>query len=442
MLRPSVCLICVMCLGGTSWGSEVTVQPYVGGYTFAESQELTTRPVYGLRVGYFFTDNLAAEASADHVSARATADNRQVRIWKYRGEALYRLRGLAMGQFVPHLAAGAGAATFAGARQETAGLVDYGAGLSYIIGHRLAVRTDVRHVFLPKNSRNNLEYTLGLAYVFGSYPVKSASVIASGHAAAPTPEGDRIPPGEREQHSTLTEAAPPAQPLPSQALPTRKPSDTANPPSAPPEPARKLAHQPPAESPTEGPEGGPGGPAVKDATRPETGKQSPPAETARLIPPGENCCTDADRDGVPDICDRCPDTPAGTKVDRNGCPERKKVCITLNVMFDFDKSTIKPEFEPDLARVTSFLGVYPTATAIIEGHTDSTGPSEYNHWLSFRRADSIIRHLITTYGIRPDRLAARGYGESRPVADNGTIDGRRKNRRIEAIIDCGIEPPP
>ena len=78
-------------------------------------------------------------------------------------------------------------------------------------------------------------------------------------------------------------------------------------------------------------------------------------------------------------------------------------------------------------------------TAVIEGHTDDVGTNEYNQRLSQRRADSVVRYLVATLHIAPSRLTAVGYGELRPIADNGTQEGKRKNRRINAVIACAMD---
>ena len=71
---------------------------------------------------------------------------------------------------------------------------------------------------------------------------------------------------------------------------------------------------------------------------------------------------------------------------------------------------------------------------IIEGHTDSEGDAEYNLDLSERRAAAVVRYLIEAYGISSDRLAAEGLGESAPVGDNSTAEGRQQNRRVELVV--------
>lgn len=82
---------------------------------------------------------------------------------------------------------------------------------------------------------------------------------------------------------------------------------------------------------------------------------------------------------------------------------------------------------------------YPTTTAVIEGHTDNIGGSEHNMQLSYQRAENVVNYLVDKFGIERTRLAAKGYGSTRRIAYNNTPEGRKKNRRINALIDCVIK---
>lgn len=108
--------------------------------------------------------------------------------------------------------------------------------------------------------------------------------------------------------------------------------------------------------------------------------------------------------------------------------------LRLNIQFDHDKSVIKPEFAPEIARAAAFLAQYPDMDAVLEGHTDSTGTDKYNQALSKRRAEAVKQALIKKHGVSARRLQAVGYGESRPVATNSTKAGRYENRRVMVVI--------
>ena len=127
-------------------------------------------------------------------------------------------------------------------------------------------------------------------------------------------------------------------------------------------------------------------------------------------------------------------------------PPRYKYCITLHIEFDIDRAVIRPEYRDEVAKAGDFMKKYPTTTAVIEGHTDNVGSYDHNMELSQRRAESVVNYLAENFGIDRSRLTAKGYGFSRPIADNSTDAGKQKNRRIEAIIDCAfdvtkIQPP-
>jgi len=109
--------------------------------------------------------------------------------------------------------------------------------------------------------------------------------------------------------------------------------------------------------------------------------------------------------------------------------------ITLQgIHFDFDRATIKPESRPTLESAAKILKENPGIRVEIQGHTDSKGSDAYNLRLSERRAQSVVNYLVQNLGIDRSRLTAKGYGESRPVADNSTDDGRAINRRVDFVI--------
>lgn len=110
------------------------------------------------------------------------------------------------------------------------------------------------------------------------------------------------------------------------------------------------------------------------------------------------------------------------------------VSIELAVLFDTDKSLVKPQYYEEIGRVAHFMNQHPNVTAVIEGHTDSRQTEEYNQALSQRRVDAVKMVLINEYQIDPSRLSSVGYGETRPIATNDTREGRQQNRRVVATF--------
>ena len=150
---------------------------------------------------------------------------------------------------------------------------------------------------------------------------------------------------------------------------------------------------------------------------------------------------DSDGDGVYDDKDRCPDTPVGTRVDAVGCPlpVAKVASIKLKVNFDFDSSVVQEQYFSDLQELAAFLKRFSDLQVDVEGHTDSTGPENYNELLSQQRAQAVVDLLVNQYGIEARRLEAKGYGESQPVASNDTLEGRAQNRRVMATLEVEYE---
>lgn len=113
--------------------------------------------------------------------------------------------------------------------------------------------------------------------------------------------------------------------------------------------------------------------------------------------------------------------------------ERGLVLTLGDVLFDFDKATLKPGGERAAQNLAQFLNEYPKRNVMIEGFTDTIGSAAYNKKLSRRRADAVKQELMSQ-GISSSRIQIRGYGEQYPVASNNTEAGRQQNRRVEVII--------
>jgi len=145
------------------------------------------------------------------------------------------------------------------------------------------------------------------------------------------------------------------------------------------------------------------------------------------------CPADSDGDGVPDCLDRCPGTPPNTPVDKMGCPPvGEELMILTGINFAFDSSKLDKASENLVDRAVNNLNRNPQMAVLIEGHTDSTGPDDYNLALSLKRAKAVEMYMVSK-GIAANRLSTKGLGESDPIASNDTKEGRAKNRRVEFI---------
>ena len=132
---------------------------------------------------------------------------------------------------------------------------------------------------------------------------------------------------------------------------------------------------------------------------------------------------DSDGDGVVDSKDKCPNTPKGAIVDRDGC------WAFHSLLFDFDSDVVKAGNEALFRNAIKVLQLNTTLTVEIQGHTDSQGDEEYNQKLSERRALA-VKQVLVDHGVNTDRLTTKGFGESNPGASNDTEAGRAHNRRV------------
>ncbi len=144
------------------------------------------------------------------------------------------------------------------------------------------------------------------------------------------------------------------------------------------------------------------------------------------------CERDDDRDNVVNHLDHCPNTRANAPVDADGCETRSTVELR-GVNFASNSDRLLTGAEGVLDDAIEWLEDNPHLVVEVAGHTDSDGAATSNLGLSDRRAYTVRDYLING-GIDPARLTARGYGESEPIADNETPEGKAENRRVELRI--------
>lgn len=156
-----------------------------------------------------------------------------------------------------------------------------------------------------------------------------------------------------------------------------------------------------------------------------------PAPAPVAAAPVAAAVVDSDGDGVPDKADKCPGSPSDKPVDADGCTI---VSVVLeDVRFELNSSELTPDSSASLNKVVTAMNDYPDLRIEIQAHTDSMGEASYNQSLSEKRAASVRDYLIAK-GIAADRMVAKGYGETSPIADNGTREGRAQNRRVELKV--------
>jgi OOP family OmpA-OmpF porin len=174
----------------------------------------------------------------------------------------------------------------------------------------------------------------------------------------------------------------------------------------------------------------------------------------------EDLKKDSDGDGVADHLDKCPNTPAGAKVDGAGCeldtdgdgvPDWKDKCPTEkgsaelngcpemgtatmagvnNIQFEYNSSVLRTSSYATLDKVSSMLRADKSKGLQLDGHASAEGTDAYNMQLSLDRANAVKTYLVNS-GVDAKRIATKGYGETRPIASNTTEEGRVANRRVE-----------
>ncbi len=121
----------------------------------------------------------------------------------------------------------------------------------------------------------------------------------------------------------------------------------------------------------------------------------------------------------------------GAKIERIG--EGIKITFAGGLLFDFDKSDVRPDAQAQLVKLTEVLQKYDDTNIMVEGHTDATGTEDYNMDLSLRRSSAVATYLAAR-GVAASRLSAVGYGEVQPIGSNATPEGQQQNRRVEIAI--------
>lgn len=403
----------------------VSVTPYLGGAFWDSDLGLDDDLIYGGRLGLHFLRNIALEATYGIATPEGTDGGPDVDIDHYSVDLVFDL--LPSSRLNPYLTGGW---TQLDARPDGAIVTEnlngygFGAGLKFRLyggnANHTNLRLDLRDVMadLPAGYgdgsgwSHNLVATAGLQFAFGcaSRDDDGDGVRNRDDACPGTPAGARVDgagcPTDADGDGIFDGL------------------DTC---SGTPVGARVNRDGCPLDSDGDG---------VFD------GLDRCPETVYGAVVDDAGCPIDSDGDGVFDGMDDCPETPRNLQVDAKGCP----IAVTTTEIELLDTGSITTsqiEFLSGsaelgaastgiLKEIGETLSNWPNLRIEIGGHTDSTGGAENNRRLSERRADSVLRYLVDHFsGIGPDRFEVKGYGESEPIADNDTADGRALNRRVE-----------
>lgn len=426
----------------------------VGGYTFDGTQHLETRPVIGIRGGYNFTKYFGVEALFDFVATESTRTGLgDAKAYRYGGDLL--LHFFPDNNLVPYLAAGYGGITVDRDNQNnfTRGAFDYGPGVKYFLTDDLALRGDFRHIIFRDNKTlYNYEYTVGITYQFGA--MKPAPVAAP----LPPPAPEAAPPAAEAAPEAPLEPLPVAEPAPERvkycvSLNIEFDIDKAEiRPQYRDEVAKVGDFMKKAGTTT----------AVIEGYADEVGSEDYNLQLSQRRAESvvkslvDNFGIDPSRLSAKGygkarpIADNRTDTGRQQNRRINAVIDcaldvkglispLERLCMTLKVEFDTGSAQIRPNYYGEIDTVGEYMRKYPTTTALIEGHTDNIGGSAVNMRLSQQRAETVVNYLVEKFGIERSRLSAKGYGYTRRIAYNNTPEGRQKNRRINAVIDCVTE---
>lgn len=392
---------------------QFSISPMVGGITFDGKQHLETSPVYGARLGYNFTKAFGVEGLFDYARTKGTITGSNVDFFRYGGELLYHF--IPDNRLVPYVAAGFAGINFdndtaSNSSTRPKGSFDYGAGLKYFITDNVALRGDVRHLIYKRNETlQAVEYTVGLYIPFGG-----ASPAAKPVEPPPAPAKVEAPPAPAPAPAKVV------VPAPTSSLTVTPASVSKGQPAT-----LSWASQN----------------ATDCSIQPGIGTVQPngsmgitPSDntsyTLNCSGPGGNTSSKAD------IAVVIPPPPVMAAAQPKASAAKLCSPTVIDITFDTNKATIKPEFHDELKKLGDFLNEFPNAKGTIEGHTDNVGSKASNLTLSQRRADSVRSYIIKNFNIAPDRITAKGYGLTKPIADNKTKAGKAKNRRIEANFNC------
>jgi len=439
-------ILCSTVNAGTR-SNGLIITPFAGGYIFEGNESYKDAPLYGLGIGYRLNKYWSAELILSYADLEIDSCNdndlncedQPINGYGAYLDVTYDI----LPDFVciPYMTLGMGAMAYDYDKDNDDNLYDihnksasvfhYGAGIRYELTSYIDIRADVRHeLSFDASSKLNEDYdlfnnmiaTLGISFAFDKskkaafqpQPKQMRQIVNDDH------DQDGVPNSIDKCPNTVPKVSVNALGCPydtdkdgvydyQDQCPGTLPGDTVD----------MFGCSKDSDS---------------DGIMDTHDKCSHTPANVAVGPDG--CPLDSDMDGINDDSDKCPNTKAGTIVDATGCekPKNKRIHLKLKIEFESGKADVATHTLDKIKEVAEVMDQYPGSTAVIEAHTDSSGGAAYNLKLSQKRANMVVYYLSKYFGIDRSRLRAVGYGETRPIADNRTKAGRKKNRRAVAII--------
>jgi OOP family OmpA-OmpF porin len=392
-------------LGGLSF------TPTIGGYLSTGSGALNSSLLYGAKIGYdklgtSIVDSLGVEGTLNYLTTTSQSDNSTANCYLFRVDAIYPF--LVSKKVLPFLAIGLGGInTNTASHSKFDPLLNYGPGLKYFLEDYLALRVDVRHllVYSNVNTHNNFEASVGLSYYFGKERKKKPAPLP-----APKPPVKEIPKPEIKPADTIP------MPVPL-SLPTS--AETAVPAVS----TKIICLE---------------GNVLVQSLTPTTDSSSSQGKAEVTLTPGAMIVVQSGQ-ALPSPV---PASPAELQKAREAALVENELqsLRVLTIEFDINRSKVKPKYDRQLKELAALMKASPGSSAIIEGHSDSTGKKNSNIKLSLKRAKS-VQGTLMKFGVPPARISTIGYGSSVPIADNSTEQGRQKNRRAVTTVTLLVPSP-
>ncbi len=388
------------------------VSPGIGYQSFDSDLDLEDAEFLNLGIGYRFNSPWALELNANQTQSELESSASDVDVNGYRLDTLYHLgEG---DKWQPHLALGIGEVEY----QPDTGTdsdqpqVNIGAGVTRYITDNLMTRADLRFLHGHDESNTDAIIQLSLGWIFGDKSPEDADgdgIIDKNDKCPTTPTAALVDTNGCALDSDGDGVANGIDRCPNSAKGMKVD-------------ARGCV----LDSDKDG---------VADNI--DTCKSTPATVQVDSV----GCAIDSDGDGIADYLDSCVDTPKGAKVDKKGCRLQltEEVSISMNLNFKTGSSEILPTHHDQLNQVGKFLVQYPDTKVVVEGHTDSMGDASMNKMLSQARAESATDYLAKQFKIDRARMTALGKGESEPIANNNTREGRAQNRRVVAVIKATVD---